>query len=167
MKLQSGPRSEIRILISVLYFHEGLLIITSVGFCQPAVSEELAPTDIEREIQFGKLSSWWPTVLRTVDPNNGLTSCLSPALVSNHVILETALGTHSPTHKPSPGDNCISSPELSPAQAGPVMKSCQLDASIIPARPLIGRHGAAADQWERRRCQRRSGAQHRMDSSPG
>ena len=81
--------------------------------------------------------------MRTVDLNNGLTSCLSRALVSNHVILETALGTHSP----NPVQEIIAFPARSPGRAeGPVMKSCQLDASIIPDRPLIGRQRAGADQ---------------------
>ena len=141
------------------------LLPSFVGFCPSSNSQPSSATDIEREIQFGKLSSWWPTVLRTVDLNNGLTSCLSRALVSNHVILETALGTRSPN--PWTGDNCISSPEPCPARAESVMKSCQLDASIISTRLLIGRHAAESDQWQRRRCQRRHCASHRMDSSPG
>ena len=115
-------------------------------------NSQSSATDIEREIQFGKLSSWWPTVLRTVDLNNGLTSCLSRALVSNHVILETALGTRSP----NPVQEIIAFP-AQPARAESVMKSCQLDASIISTRLLIGRHVAGADQWQRRRCQRRRG----------
>ena len=82
--------------------------------------------------------------MRTVDLNNGLTSCLSRALVSNHVILETALGTRSP----NPVQEIIAFPAQSPAQPRleSVMKSCQLDASIISTRLLIGRHVAGADQ---------------------
>ena len=88
------------------------LLPSFVGFCELQQSASSA-TDIKREIQFGKLSSWWPTVLRTVDLNNGLTSCLSRALVSNHVILETALGTWSP----NPVQEIIAFP-AQPARAG-------------------------------------------------